>query len=225
MVVASGGAHADIRVERFFSGYTGQDGIVMAVMQSPSEINLYIGDSLIEGAGQMNVEGTLVNLEPVDPTRANQGRISIEIEGSTLRNAGAVSGFEDVAANIWLGGSQFLKERLPAEGTYKLRITDSRIEGAGRSGLEFGALSLLRGGQPEKSVYDVVLRDNTIINNGEADVMIYAPNAHIDARGNCWGRVEGLEENRVIILSPAKKSQLDAMEPITCNGEPNEAFK
>jgi len=225
MVVASDGAHADIRVERFFSGHTGQDGIVMAVMQSPSEINLYIGDSLIEGAGQMNVEGTLVNLEPVDPSRANEGKISIEIEGSTLRNAGAVTGFEDVAANIWLGGSQFLKGRLPAEGTYKLRITDSRIEGAGRSGLEFGALSLLRAGQAERSVYDVVLRDNTIINNGEADVMIYAPNAHIDARGNCWGRVEGLEENRVIILSPAKNSQLDAKEPITCKGEPNGAFK
>ena len=96
----------------------------MAVMQSPSEINLYIGDSLIEGAGQMNVEGTLVNLEPVDPSRANEGRISIEIEGSTLRNAGAVSGFEDVAANIWLGGSQFLRGAFTRRG--HLQASDNR---------------------------------------------------------------------------------------------------
>ena len=225
MVVASGGAHADTRIERFYSGLTGQDGIVMAVMQSPSEINLYIGDSLIEGAGQMNVEGSLINLEPDDPSRPNEGRVSIEIEGSTIRNAGAVSGFEDVAANVWLGGSQFLKNRLPAEGTYKLRITNSRIEGAGRSGLEFGDLSLLRGGQPEKSEYDVVLRSNTIINNGEAEVMIYAQNAHIDARGNCWGRLEGLAEDRVVIIAPAEATQFDANEHISCKEKQSEAFK
>ena len=56
-------------------------------MQSPSEINLYIGDSLIEDAGQMNIEGTLVNLPPDDPSLANQGQVSIEIEGSTIRRA------------------------------------------------------------------------------------------------------------------------------------------
>jgi hypothetical protein len=223
MVVASAGAHADTRVERFFSGPVGQDGIVMAVMQSPSKINLYIGDSLIEGAGQMNVEGSLINLPADDPTMDNQGMVSIEIEASTIRNAGAVSGFEDVAANIWLGGSQFLEERLPAVGTYKLRINDSRIEAAGRSGLELGDLSLLQKGQPEKSKYDVVLRGNTIVNNGEADVMIYAPGARIDARGNCWGRPEGLAEHRVKSVSPARVSQMDATEPVSCTESPSEA--
>ena len=225
MVVASGGAHADIRAERVYSGPVGQDGIVMAVMQSPSEINLYIGDSVIEGAGQMNVEGTLVNLESADPSRVNEGRVSIEIEGSSIRNAGAVSGFEDVAANVWLGASMLLEDRLPTVGNYKLRIRNSRIEGAGRSGLEFGDLSLLSEGQPEESEYDVVLRGNTITNNGEAEVMIYAPNARIDAQGNCWGRLEGLSENRVAVLYPAEASQLDAKEHISCQEQPSGALK
>lgn len=225
MVVASGGAVADARIERFYSGPTGQDGIVAAIMQSPSEISLHIEDSLIEDAGQMNVEGSLINLEPDPPSRPNEGRVSIEIEASTLRNAGAVSGFEDVAANVWLGGSQFLEDRLPARGTYKLRIENSNIEGAGRSGLEFGDLSLLRGGQPEKSEYDVVLRGNTIHNNGEAEVMIYAENARIDARGNCWGRLEGLIENRVVIMPPADFSQLDATEHIFCRAKVSKVAK
>lgn len=216
MVVASNGAHALARVERSFSGATGQDGIVAAVMQSPSQVELYIEDSLIEDAGQMNVEGTLVNLETSDPSRPNEGRVSIEIKTSIIRNAGAISGFEDVAANVWLGGSQFLGDRPPAIGNYKVRITDSIIQGAGRSGFEFGSLSLLESGQPEESEYDVVLRGNTIVNNGDAEVMIYAPRAHIDARKNCWGSPEGLAENRMTISSPAKTTQLDAKEPILC---------
>lgn len=219
MVVASSGAHAVTRVERSYSGATGQDGIVAAVMQSPSEIALYIEDSLIEDAGQMNVEGTLVNLEPTDPSRSNEGRVTIEIEGSIIRNAGAISGFEDVAANLWLGGSQFPGDRNPALGTYKVRITDSRIEGAGRAGLEFGDLSLLTEGRPEESEYDVVLRNNTIINNGDAEVMIYAPRARIDARGNCWGRPEGLSEHRIATILPVEMSQLDAKEPVSCSEE------
>ena len=216
MVVASGGAHASVQVERFVSGPTGQDGIVGAVMQSPSEISINISDSLIEGAGQMNVEGSLINLPPNDPSQANKARVSIDIEASTIRNAGAVSGFEDVAANIWLGASQFLEDQPPAMGNYQLRVSNSRIEGAGRSGLEFGDLESLTGGQTDKSEYDVVLRGNTIINNGEAEVMIYAPHARIDARGNCWGETEGLPEHRVTTLSPAKLTQLDVTEPISC---------
>lgn len=222
MVVASGGAHAVIRVERSLSGATGQDGIVAAVMQSPSEINLYVHDSIIEDAGQMNIEGTLVNLKSADPSRTNEGRVTIEIEGSTIRNAGEISGFEDVAANVWIGGSQFAGNRMPAVGTYNVRITDSIVEGAGRSGLEFGNLSLLSEGRPEESEYEVVLRGNTIINNGEAEVMIYAPRARIDARGNCWGRPEGLAEHRLRILSPVVASQFDAKEPVSCGKDSSE---
>ena len=216
MVVASGGAHASTRVARFLSGPTGQDGIVGAVMQSPSEISIKISDSLIEGAGQMNVEGSLINLPPNDPSQANKARVSIDIEASTIRNAGAVSGFEDVAANIWLGASQFLEDQPPAMGKYQLRVSNSRIEGAGRSGLEFGDLESLTKGQTDKSEYDVELRGNTIVNNGEAEVMVYAPHARIDARGNCWGKPDGLPEHRITTLSPAKLTQLDVTEPISC---------
>ena len=216
MVVASSGAHANARIQRFVSGPTGQDGIVGAVMQSPSEISISISDSLIEGAGQMNVEGSLINLPQDDPSQANRARVSIDIEGSTIRSAGAVSGFEDVAANVWLGASQFLKDQPPARGEYQLRIRDSRIEGAGRSGLEFGDLELLHQGQVDKSKYDVVLRDNTIVNNGDAEIMIYAPGVSIDARKNCWGHAEGLAEQRVTVLPPARLSQLDVTEPIYC---------
>ena len=46
--------------------------------------------------------------------------------------------------------------------------------------------------------------------------MIYAPHARIDARGNCWGQTEGLPEHRVTTLSPAKLTQLDVTEPISC---------
>jgi len=216
MVVASGGAHANARINRFVSGPTGQDGIVGAVMQSPSEISISISSSLIEGAGQMNVEGSLINLPPDDPSQADRARVSLDIVGSTIRNAGAVSGFEDVAANVWLGASQFLKDQPPARGVYQLRIRESRIEGAGRSGLEFGDLDFLKEGQVDKSEYDVVLRGNTIVNNGDAEIMIYAPGASIDARGNCWGRAEGLAENRVTTLPPAGLSQLDITEPMPC---------
>lgn len=76
MVVASGGASAVTRVERSLSGATGQDGIVAAVMQSPSEITLYVHDSTIEDAGQMNIEGTLVNLKSANPSRINEGRVT-----------------------------------------------------------------------------------------------------------------------------------------------------
>lgn len=222
MVVASGGANAVARVERSLSGATGQDGIVAAVMQSPSEINLYVHDSIIEDAGQMNIEGTLVNLKPADPSRANEGRVTIEIEGSTICNAGEISGFEDVAANVWIGGSQFPGNRMPAVGTYNVQITDSIIEGAGRSGLEFGDLFLLKEGRPEESQYEVVLRGNTIVNNGDAEVMIYAPRARVDARGNCWGRPEGLAEHGLKILAPVVASQFDAKEPVSCGEDSSE---
>lgn len=220
MVVASSGGIASARIERFVSGPTGQDGIVGAVMQSPSEISLNISDSLIEGAAQMNIEGTLVNLPPDDLSQANKGSISIDIEGSTIRNAGAVGGFEDVAANIWLGASQFLEDQPPALGRYQLHVRDSTIEGAGRSGLEFGDLPLLTMGQVDKSTYKVVLKSNTIVNNGAAEVMIYAPHARIDARGNCWGPPGGLAMDRVAIYPPAGLDQLDASEPVCCRTDP-----
>jgi len=217
MIAASGGGHGDARIKRIASGPTGQDGIAGAVMQSPSEITIHISDSVIEDAGQMNVEGSLINLPPEDSAQANAARVSIEIERSIVRRAGAVSGFEEVASNVWLGGSQFIKDGPPAVGHYRLRMTGSRIEGAGRSGLEFGNRRITASGHLETSAFDVLLRGNTIAGNGEADVMMYAPRARVDARKNCWGRPEGLAENRILVSAPARRSQLDAAEPLSCN--------
>jgi hypothetical protein len=78
-------------------------------------------------------------------------------------------------------------------------------------------LGFLTNGQAEKSEYDIVLRDNIIFDNGQAEVMIYAPKAQIDARRNCWGLPEGLEENKVVTSIPAKEEQLDATEPLPCH--------
>lgn len=216
MVVASGGAKAFAQVQNFVSGPVGQDGIVGAVMQSPSEVKITIRDSFIESAGQMNIEGSLVNLPPVDPSQTDQARISIDIQNSTIRNAGAVRGFENVAANVWLGPSMFLTDQPPAVGEYLLTVTDSQIEDAGRVGLEFGDVELLNTDQVDKSNYKVVLIGNTVTRNGEADIMIFAPSASIDTRKNCWGDKEGVTKPRVKIQSPSKLTQLMVGQPSHC---------
>ena len=122
-----------------------------------------------------------------------------------------------MAANIWLGGSEFIKDRFPAVGKYQLQITNTRIEGAGRSGLEFGDHAMLTKAIHDKSKYEINLNGNTIVNNGEAEIMIFAPQVHINARGNCWGRPEGLDEKSVLVLLPAKRKQLDATAPVACS--------
>lgn len=216
MIAASGGGRADARIDRIVSGATGQDGIVGAVMQSPSEITIHISDSVVEDAGQMNVEGSLVNLPPEAGARAGEARVSIEIERTIIRHAGAVPGFEDVAANVWMGGSQFIAKDPPAVGRYRLRITNSRIDSAGRAGLEFGNRRITAAGLTEASAFDVAVRGSTIEKNGEADVKIVARGVRIDARRNCWGQPTGLAEDRVMVFSPAERSQLDATEPLSC---------
>ena len=216
MIAASGGGRADARIDRIHSGATGQDGIVGAVMQSPSEITIHISDSVVEDAGQMNVEGSLINLPPEAGTRANAARVSIEIARTIIRHAGAVPGFEDVAANVWMGGSQFIEKGPPAMGRYRLRITDSRIDSAGRAGLEFGSKRITAAGLTEVSAFDVVVRGSTIEKNGEADVKLVARGVRIDARRNCWGHPAGLAEDRVMVFAPAERSQLDATEPRAC---------
>jgi hypothetical protein len=219
MVVASSGGQASTRFERIKSGATGQDGIVGAVMQSPSEIDILIKDSIIENAGQMNVEGSLINLKSEDPAFANKGRVSIHIENSIIRNAGAVAGFENVAANVWMGASQLLSDQPPAIGKYNLYIANSTIEDAGRSGLEFGDLEFLNQGQSEQSEYNILLRDNIIKNNGEADIMVFAPMAKIEAQRNCWGRPEGLLIQRILIKKPAQIAQINSKSPLTCKDD------
>jgi len=216
MIVASSGANANAQIKGFLSGSTGQDGIVAAVMQSPSVIDVTIKDSLIEGAGQMNIEGTLVNLDPIDSQDPDIGRVSFNIENSIVRNAGAVSGFEEVAANIWLGASQFISDKPPTKGQYSLVLNNSRIEGAGRSGLEFGDLDFFNKGFTDESDYKAVLRNNAILNNG-TELMINAPNVNIDASNNCWNHADGLIENEIKTHYPDKRTQVNTSEPILCD--------
>lgn len=213
---AASGSRADARIERVLSGAVGQDGIVGTVVQSPSDVSIHISDSVIEDAGQMNVEGTLLNLPPEANAPANAGRIAIEIERTVIRNAGAVHGFEDVAANVWLGGSLWIRGAPPAVGQYALKVTDSRIEGAGGAGLEFGNKQITAAGRTETSQFDVVLRGNSISGNGQADLKLHAPTARIDARKNCWGNAQGLAEDRIQLFAPAQRTQLDAAEALQC---------
>jgi hypothetical protein len=216
MITASGGARAEARIERSYSGATGQDGIVGAARQSPSAVRMQIINSVVEDAGQMNIEGTLINLPAAAGAEAGNARMEIEIDGSTIRRAGAVRGFEDVAANVWMGGTQFVADAPPAVGHYTLRITNSRIDSAGRSGLEFGNRRITAAGMTEPNVFDVSIRGSRIGHNGEADIKIAARGARIDARQNCWGQPTGLDERRVLILAPAARAQLDAREPRSC---------
>lgn len=215
-LMAASGSRADARIERVLSGAVGQDGIVGAVFQSPSEISIHISDSVIEDAGQMNVEGSLINLPPEANAPADAGRIVIGIERTIIRNAGAVHGFEDVAANVWLGGSLWIRGAPPAVGHYALKITDSRIEGAGGAGLEVGNRQIVAAGRTETSKFDVVLRGNSISGNGPADLKLSAPTARIDARKNCWGNAQGLGEDRIQLFAPAQRTQLDAAEALQC---------
>jgi hypothetical protein len=101
-------------------------------------------------------------------------------------------------------------------GRYRLRITDSRIDSAGRAGLELGGKRITAAGLTEASTFDVAVRGSTIEKNGEADVKLVARGVRIDARRNCWGRPAGLAENRVMVFAPAERSQLDATEPLSC---------
>jgi hypothetical protein len=213
---AASGSRADARIERVLSGAVGQDGIVGAVVQSPSEISIHISDSVIEDAGQMNVEGSLLNLQPEANAPADAGRIAIKIERTVIRNAGAVHGFEDVAANVWLGGSLWISGAPPAVGHYALKITDSRIEGAGGAGLEFGNRQIVAAGRTETSTFDAVLRGNIISSNGQADLKLHAPAARINARKNCRGDAQGLAEDRIQLFAPAQRTQLDASEAQQC---------
>ena len=94
----------------------------------------------------------------------------------------------------------------PAVGHYALKITESRIEGAGGAGLEFSNRQIVAAGRTETSKFDVVLRGNSISGNGPADLKLNAPAARIDARKNCWGNAQGLAEDRIQLFAPAQRT-------------------
>jgi hypothetical protein len=216
IVYASAGAAASASMDRSYVGESGQDGVIAVAGLLPATATLDIRGSIIENAAQTNVEGTLLALPPIDAARAGESRISIDIASSTIRGAGHVPGFEQSASNILLIGSRLTREPQPLpNGHYSLTVRNSRIESAGRFGIRLGSSgSALEAA--DSSAFDVLLRDNTIVENGAAELSIGAPNVRIDARLNCWGDRGGASVPRIVRTEVAATTRIDTSEPVTC---------
>jgi hypothetical protein len=214
LVFASADAKASARIERSTLGATGQDGVVAVAALVPATVEVEIRDSTIEKAGQMNIEGSILNLPASDPARAHESVVSIEIERSIVRDAGAIDGFRAEAQNIWLGPTVFDKGPF-AGGQYRLSVRNSTIEKAHKTGIGLGNEGSEFGIAPDEGDYQVRLHNNAIKDNGSADISISATRAHINARRNWWGDPAGLAEKRVRLLEQAKRSQLDASLPLS----------
>ncbi|WP_422930032.1 hypothetical protein [Singulisphaera sp. PoT] len=213
LVMAAAGAKVKARVERSRSGECGQDGIVGVATMVPATVEVEIRDSTLEKAGQMNLEGTILNLTPSDPERAHESLVSIDVVGSVIRDAGFVDGFRGEAQNVWLAPSM-LAEGPFAKGHYRLAIRDSVVEGAVKGGITIGNDGSNFKVAPDGGQYEVLLHDNAIRDNGTSEIAIAAGKARIEARRNFWGSPAGLAEGRVILLDEARRSQLDASEPL-----------
>ncbi len=211
-VKANKSEKADLRASIFGSkvGPTGRDGILATSLQSPSAVDITIVDSVIEGAGQMNVEGTALNFPPDAAQAQNKGKVNVSIKRSVIRSANASSNLNGAGLNIWLGPSGGIDELPQAIADYQLTVIDSRIENA-----EQAALFVSMKGLKDKGTYKVKLRGNTIVDNGQTEIAVFAPDAQIDARKNCWGAPEGLNFDRVALFGQ-NRNQLDASEPLDC---------
>jgi hypothetical protein len=214
VVFASAGAKATARIVRSTLGETGQDGVVAVAALVPATVAVEIRDSTIEKAGQMNIEGTILNLPPSDPARAHESVVTIDVEGSVIRDVGAVDGFRNEAQNIWLGPT-FFGQGPFARGRYRLSIRNSTVEKALKTGIGLGNEGSEFKIAPDDGEYEVLLRNNTIRGNGASEISVSALNARIDARQNWWGVPEGFAVNRRLLREKSKRSQLDASEPLS----------
>ena len=213
LVFAAADARAKARIERSTSGEVGQDGIVAVAAMVPATVEIEIRDSTIERAGQMNIEGTILNLPPSDPARAHEGLVSIDVQRSIIRDAGFVDGFRGEAQNLWLAPTVFAPGPF-ARGHYRLSVRDSIVEKALKAGIGLGNQGSEFRIAPDEGEYRVRLRNNTIRDNGPAEITIAASEARVDARRNDWGTPAGLAEGRVVLLDKADRSQLDASQPL-----------
>jgi hypothetical protein len=215
-VIASEDATAAVRIDGSYIGQSGQDGVAAAAAHLPAVAEIEVLNSTIENAAQTNVEGTMFALPPSDPARVAESRVSVTISGSTIRNAGAVAGFEKMApSNILILGSKMTPEPQPfPRGRYALTVRNSTIEGATRFGIRIG-VSGFTGEAPDESEFAVLIRDTTIAGNGTAEIAIDEPKVNIDARHNCWGDPAGLRESH-IVRRGAADARLDVSEPTAC---------
>jgi hypothetical protein len=210
---AAADGKARARIERSTSGESGQDGIIGVATMVPATAEIELRDSMLENAAQMNLEGSILNLPPSDPGRAHEGLVSIDVERCVIRRAGFVDGFRGEAQNIWLAPS-VLAEGPFARGRYRLAVRDSTVEEAVKGGIVVGNAGSDFKIAADDGEYEVRLRGNTIRDNGTFDIAIAAARAHVDARRNFWGTPSGLASGRVILLDKARRSQLDASEPL-----------
>jgi hypothetical protein len=213
IVFAIAGARAGARVDGSYIGESGQDGVIALAALQRATAEIDIRNSIVENAAQVNVEGAVPPVLPSATEDANQPRVSVNIAGSTIRNAGAVAGFEQFASNIALAG---LPLRQPsAHGRLSLTVRNSTIEGAKQYGVLVG-----RPGSPsdaaDESEFDILFRENTIAGNGSAELAISAPNISVDARRNCWGDAAGLRDSRITRTEKAERAHIDASEPTPC---------
>lgn len=214
IVFASAGAKVTARIERSTMGACGQDGVVAVAAMVPATVEVQIRDSVLEKAGQMNIEGTILNLPPSDPARANDSLVSFDVERCVIREAGAVGRLRNHAENIWLGPTVFGPGPF-AQGRYRLSVRNSTLEKATHNGIRFGAAGSEFKIAPDESDYEVLLQNNTIRENGSSEITLAASKARVNARQNWWGVSTGLAANRIILLEKAQRSQLDASAPLT----------
>ena len=219
-VVVIAGAHAisNARIERCQLGTVGQDGILGAVGPTPASVSLQISDTVIEKAGQANLEGTILNLPPFDLDKAADANLTIEIDNTVIRGAGTINGVrKHEACNILLTRSPFDQQESHAKGNYRLRVRNSRIADSAGYGLVVGGDSMWdddNGLPPDESIFNVKLRKSTIMGNARTGILIDVANAKIDARQNGWGGPPGVEAKKYEVHAPAKPSQIDASAPV-----------
>ena len=213
LALAAADAKAKARIERSTSGESGQDGVIGVAAMVPATVEIEIRDSRLEKAAQMNLEGTILDLPPSDPERAHESLVSIDVERSVIRDAGFVDGFRGEAQNIWLAPSVLAKGPF-ARGRYRLAVRDSIVEKALKGGIAVGNAGSDFKIAPDAGEYEIRLHDNTIRDNGTAEIAIAAAKARVDARRNYWGTPSGLADRRVILLDEAQRSQLDASEQL-----------
>lgn len=221
---ASAGASSSARVERSLVTRSGQDGVIGVAALVPADVGVEVIDSVVEGSAQTNVEGTILNMPPYDAARAGESRVTVAVRNSTLGGAGDVGPdpFEGRRANVYLGSSAIAQQMDPAStvpfppGSYTLDIHDSRLSGTTDYGVSVGGSGAQWGIGPEQAEFDAVFRDNEIGSSGSAVIALYAPQARVDARRNCWSTLGELEERAVAVEPPAVRSQIDATEPVPC---------
>lgn len=220
---ASAGASADVNFNRSHSGISGQDGVIGIAALLPAKVSIDITNSTIENAAQMNLEGTILHSPHFDSSRVSENLVSIDIENSTIQNAGSVQGFPNESRNIWMGltpmrsvmqNKNFSSSLFPA-GNYRLTIRNSQIAGAKDYGIGVGK----PGSPPEPGNFDLLLRNNEVMNNGEHEFVISAPNIQLDARQNCWGTSEGLAQDKISLEGGVDHSNLDFTKALSCREE------